>query len=203
MIFMMESPVSVHGNLQWLVLSETTGKVTLIVFDTAHEEFRLMVAPERPGLRLETARTAVLSSGKLCVLALRKAPPSSADTPDTVEMWVLDDYHGADPLTWRRLRGNIRMVPMDGARAGLSRFTLATAVEAEGAEEGQEILFRWQERIDAYNVRGDVWRSVSVAKDAFLVIHRASVLLPETSFGEAVRLLPREEDIFGQRPYCL
>ncbi|CAL4946084.1 unnamed protein product [Urochloa decumbens] len=195
--------VSVHGNLHWLVQSGATGTVALLVFDTARDKFRVMAAPERrPGLRLETARI-VLWSGKLCVLALASKASSAAGT---MEMWVLDvDDYGSDSdpagASWR-LRRRIRMVRLDGADLSPA-FMAATTVEVvEGVEEGEEIFLRLGDRIDAYNLREDAWRKVSVAKHASLLMHRVSVLRPEMSFGEAARVLVPRTGLLGSLYHC-
>uniref|UniRef100_K3XS68 F-box domain-containing protein n=1 Tax=Setaria italica TaxID=4555 RepID=K3XS68_SETIT len=152
-----------------------TGRVALLVFDAAHEKFRLMAAPDRPGLLLETAR-AVVSGGELCVLALANGASAGA-----MEMWVLDDYSDPRACCWR-LRERIRTVRLDGADLSPA-FVAATAVEVvEGAAEGEEIVLRLEDRIDAYNVREDAWRKVSVAKNASLLMHRVSVLNPLLMF---------------------
>jgi hypothetical protein len=178
-----DRPFSVHGNLHWLVMLSETGRVALLVFDAVREKFRLMAAPDRPGLRLETAR-AVVSGGKLCVLALDNAAPAAG----AMEVWVLDDY--SDRQTCWRLRERIGMVGLDGADLSPT-FVAATAVEVvEGVEEGEEIVLCLEDRIDAYNVREDTWRKVSVANHGSLLMHRVSVLQPEISFGEAAQVLP-------------
>jgi hypothetical protein len=101
---------------------------------------------------------------------------------------VLDDY--SDRRTCWRLRERIGMVGLDGADLSPT-FVAATAVEvAEGVEEGEEIVLCLEDRIDAYNVREDTWRKVSVANHGSLLMHRVSVLQPEISFGEAARVLP-------------
>ncbi|GJN40808.1 hypothetical protein PR202_gn00111 [Eleusine coracana subsp. coracana] len=81
-----DRPISLQGHLHWLIQS-ATGKVMILVFDMAKEEFRFIDGPKRPGLALQTTRT-VLSDGKLGILALANAPSRGS----AVEMWVLKGY---------------------------------------------------------------------------------------------------------------
>nr|CAB3475137.1 unnamed protein product [Digitaria exilis] len=196
-----DRPVSAHGNLHWLVLQRETRKVTLLVFDTARERFFLTAAPDLPGLRMEMA-LAVVSRGELCVLAFVGSPVATAPEDRHLEMWMLvddDDHHSGDGPRWR-LRQRIRLFRRDGVDL-LPEFMDATAVveAVEGGEEGEEIFIRQGDRIDAYNLREDAWRKVGVTKDASLVMHRASVLPPEVTFGAAARaLVPPSTDRFGE-----
>ncbi|GJN40807.1 hypothetical protein PR202_gn00110 [Eleusine coracana subsp. coracana] len=85
------------------------------------------------------------------------------------------------------------------------RFTCATAkVEVvNDDDDGEEIFIRLEDQIDAYNVREKVWRTVNVSKRADVLMHRESVLPPETSFGKEVQVLTPQRDIFGDIHYCL
>ncbi|RCV44630.1 hypothetical protein SETIT_9G390100v2, partial [Setaria italica] len=178
--------VSLHGNLHWLVQPAGSGKVALLVFDTAQEKFWVMAAPERPGLDPATARSRVVPGGKLCVLALTQQPPVA------LEVWMLDDY--SDTRSWRfretvRL-DSIRLPP----RSDWPRwFAAAAAVEVvEGVHEGEEIFIQHEHGIIAYSVRNKVWRNVSVGQScAALLVHRESVMRPEISFGKALRVFRR------------
>jgi hypothetical protein len=57
--------VNLHGNLHWLVQPAGSEKAALLVFDTAQEKFRLMAAPERPGLDPKTVPVALFRHPKL------------------------------------------------------------------------------------------------------------------------------------------
>ncbi|KAK2630766.1 hypothetical protein QOZ80_3AG0249770 [Eleusine coracana subsp. coracana] len=193
-----DRPISLHGHLHWLIQS-ATGKVMILVFDMAKEEFRFMDGPKRPGLALQTTRT-VLSDGKLGILALANAPSRGS----AVEMWMLKDY--TDTQTWQ-LKEKIRMVRLNYGTDLSPRFTCATTkvevVDDDDDDDGEEIFIRLEDQIDAYNVREKVWRTVNVSKRADVLMHRESVLPPEISFGEEVQVLTPQRDIFGDIRYCL
>jgi hypothetical protein len=204
--------VRLHNNLHWLV-QPTTGSgtaVRLLVFDTTHERFWSMKAPERHGsgrpLCLMTTRIGVLPRGQmLCVFAVD--PWSS-----TMEMWVLDDYCGAGPSgsgSWR-LRERISLISWDGADLSRRFYTDAEVVVAEDARDGEEeVFFKPSDgRLDAYRFRRKAWRTVDLVLDTpvdseHLVVHGESLLQGQVSFGNANRPLRKYVDRCGQRLYCL
>uniref|UniRef100_K4AM09 F-box domain-containing protein n=1 Tax=Setaria italica TaxID=4555 RepID=K4AM09_SETIT len=159
--------VRLRGNLNWPV-QLGSGKAALLVFDTAREKFRIMAAPERPGLDPTTARSRVVPGGKLCVLALTKQPPVALEV-----------------CGWR-FRETVRV---DGIRVSPRMFAAAAAVEVvEGVHEGEEIFVQLEDGIMAYSIRSKMWRKVSVNWCcAALLMYRESVMRPEISFGKALR----------------
>lgn len=191
-------PACLHGTLHWLVQSAATAEVAILSFDTARERFRLTEGPKkRPGLALQKTRT-VLSDGKLAILTLADNNTSTS----ILEMWVLDDCPD-QRRTWQ-LKEKISMLVRLGQDLS-PRFTRPTAnVEVvEDGDHGKEIFIRFENLIDAYNVRDKAWRRVNVKKDACVLMHRESVSPPEVSFGEGQVLRPQMDNFWGQLCYCL
>ncbi|KAF2939477.1 hypothetical protein DAI22_03g198000 [Oryza sativa Japonica Group] len=202
--------IQLHGNLHWLVQrgSGSAGKLQVLVFERARERFRLMDAPpRRRGEEEDMARSriCVLSSGKLCAVAVARAT-------STMEMWVLDDYHHCSDdarISGWRLMERVSLVMWDGdGRRDLSRtFTSETQVEAvHGEVEGEEVIVRNGGEVDAYSLRRGAWlrvRGISSSGgpvlDVALLAHRDSVVHHDVSFGEASRHLRYPDDIHGQR----
>ena len=82
-------------------------------------------------------------------------------------------------------------------------------VAVEDPQEGEEVLLqRFSGRVDAYNFRRKVWRTVdlfrtsSVASE-HLVMHGESLLQGQLSFANANRPLCKYVDWYGRRLYCL
>ncbi|TVU46860.1 hypothetical protein EJB05_06432, partial [Eragrostis curvula] len=179
-------PVTLHGNLHWLV-QLVTGGVALLVFDTSTEEFRFMPAPARKELmELRKTRLGVLPAGKLCIFALEEPRGK-----DAMEMWVLDDYSPSSrrSSSWR-LRERIKTVAPDRTDLSVTFMDPAAEVEVvEGVEGAEEIFLRLASRIDAYSVRYKWWGNVTIVEEASLVMHRDSLLPGDISFGDAVRVL--------------
>uniref|UniRef100_A0A0E0KE86 F-box domain-containing protein n=1 Tax=Oryza punctata TaxID=4537 RepID=A0A0E0KE86_ORYPU len=192
--------VSLHGNLHWMVQrsSGSTGRLNVLVFDTARERFRLMEAPpwDSRGENKDLARSriVVLSGGKLCAVAV--APATS-----TMEMWVLDD-DSSDARAWRLVE-RISLVMWD--KRDLSKtFSSATQVAAvQGDVEGEEVILHNDGHIDAYSLRRRAWSMASISRFSPLLVHRESVVQHDVSFGEASRRLQPIVDVNGRRLYLL
>ncbi|CAM0906487.1 unnamed protein product [Alopecurus aequalis] len=192
--------VRLHNNLHWLVSGTT---VRLLVFDTTQEKFWSMKTPESHGqpLSLKTTRMSVLPCGKLCIFA---AEPSSS----TMETWVLD-YSGGPHGSWR-LKDRISLITWDGSDLSQEfRMANGEVVSVEDPREGEEVLLkRFSGRVDAYNFRRKVWRTVDVFRTTSVacehqVMHGESLLQGQVSFANANRPLCKYVDWYGRRLYCL
>uniref|UniRef100_A0A0D9VUH3 F-box domain-containing protein n=1 Tax=Leersia perrieri TaxID=77586 RepID=A0A0D9VUH3_9ORYZ len=187
--------VSLHGNLHWIVQlrGSAAQRLRVLVFEPAHERFRLIEAPPPLAGRgeedlLARSRVCVMSNGQLCVVAV--CPATS-----TMEMWVLDDdYHSDAPRRWR-LKERLSLMVMWCMRDPSTTFTSETQVEVvHGDVEGEEVMVHHNGLVDVYSLRRRRWsstfcvsRSEVCVVDAALLPYRESVAQP--SFGEATRLL--------------
>lgn len=152
--------VNLHGNLHWLVQPAGSEKVALLVFDTAQEKFRLMAAPERPGLDPKTARS-------------RYSDTRSWRLRETVRLHAIRLPPRSDWPSW-----------FFAATAAVE------VVEGRGRPRGRgEIFIQHEHGILAYSVRTKEWRNVSVGRScAALLMYRSSIMWPEISFGKALRV---------------
>ncbi|CAM0873386.1 unnamed protein product [Alopecurus aequalis] len=193
--------VRLRDNLHWLVLSGSGPTPRLLAFDTTHEKFRWMEAPERQRGRAEltTVRLGALSGGKLTIFDLEAST-------STMDVWVIDDYDAAPQSSWR-LKERISLVTWD--KSDLSR-TFSKLQVVQSVHDGEEIFLHQEDgRIYVYNLVHKEWRKVNVSRSSYstsvsLVMHRESALPGEVSFGEA--LSPALSATFqrkGQQSYCL
>uniref|UniRef100_A0A0D9WYX3 Uncharacterized protein n=1 Tax=Leersia perrieri TaxID=77586 RepID=A0A0D9WYX3_9ORYZ len=178
--------VTWRGNLHWMVQrGDSTGRLQVLVFQTAYERFQLMEAPPVGHGEEDLARSRVvaLSDGKLYAVVVSPATR-------TMGMWVLDDADYSDAPTWR-LTETIGLVMPD--KCDLSKtFTLETQVAAVQLDvEGEELILHNDGRIDAYSLRRRAWTKVSISRkdfwsmDVALLAHRESVVPNNVSFGKA------------------